>query len=233
MNKMSQFLRPSRWLGAVAALSLTLALVPGRAEAVVITPGASSGEPGLYQLMNSLYGAGNWTQWDSGGVSTFSTANRTFYQSYDVRYASDNAEVGFLKDNTTFFSTMSVTGSGSGAVATPASATITSDMLSTGGNGIASYGLKNTTTGQLYSSDWTKNADGLVHLIMFTITNMPNTFVMAWEDTLGGGDHDYNDMIVQLVQREGSVPVPEPATLSVIGMALIGMAAIRRRRPRH
>jgi hypothetical protein len=56
------------------------------------------------------------------------------------------------------------------------------------------------------------------------------TFV-GMEDLLAsqGGDFDYNDLIFGFYGIE--VPsVPEPMTLSLLGVGLVGLAAIRRRR---
>lgn len=45
---------------------------------------------------------------------------------------------------------------------------------------------------QTFSTDTSKNADGLQHLIAY---DYKNYLVLAWEDTFRGGDLDYNDVV--------------------------------------
>jgi hypothetical protein len=109
-------------------------------------------------------------------------------------------------------------------------------MLSSSFGGIYEKGLRDDTTGQLFSSNESKNADGRAHLIEFQILSMPNTYVMAWEDQIGG-DYDYNDLILEYTRVLNPRPVPEPMTLSLLASALILVGGSRRllqsKRPPH
>ncbi len=217
-------------IGATALAAFGWAAI-GPASATMVTPApvGGNGEPGLYTIMNNLYGAGNWTQFDDSLVQTATNnGTQTLGVTYTARYAADNSTFGIWKDGTTFNPLMTVTNAG----AQPSYVLITPSMLSTNPGGIYSPGLRDDTTGISYRSNDAKNPDGLPHLIEFQITNMTNTFVMAWEDELGGGDRDYNDLILQYVVDFNPKPppaqVPEPITVSLLGASLLLVGGARR-----
>lgn len=102
-----------------------------------------------------------------------------------------------------------------------------------------SFGFFLNTPNGMFYSDTSNNSDGFDHLVAFngnnidiiqTPGNMPglwtdNEYILAWEDTVGGGDQDYNDLVVMIE----SVSVPEPSTLLLLGSGMIGFALMRRR----
>ncbi len=217
-----------------AAISLSLmggAALFSPAGAVMITPGNAPGEPNLYTIMNNTYGAGNWTQIDSTAVGyQFGTnAGQTLQVDFSSRFAADTGTFGVFTNQTTWNPLISFVGS----TATPPSVLITPSMQSSSLGGTFTYGYRNDTTGDLYSSDQSKNADGIAHLIWFQINNMSDTWVMAWEDEFGGGDHDYQDAILQTYWHVVPTPVPEPATLGLFSLVCLGTALVTRRRNRR
>ncbi|MBN1932613.1 MAG: DUF4114 domain-containing protein [Desulfobacterales bacterium] len=97
--------------------------------------------------------------------------------------------------------------------------------------------------GDTFYSDTNRNSDGFDHMVAFQGNNIdiislppfspgtftPNEFIFAWEDSLGGDDQDFNDMIL-MVESVSPVPNPEPATLLLFGSGLIGVATIGRKK---
>ena len=88
-------------------------------------------------------------------------------------------------------------------------------------------------------SDTSLNSDGNDHFVAFEVPvelytelNNPDdgnhrVFMLAFED-LSMGDRDYNDLVV-FVNAVAPAPVPEPATMILLGVGLIGLGSLRRK----
>ena len=70
---------------------------------------------------------------------------------------------------------------------------------------------------------------GLDHALFFE-TN--KGYTIAFEDIVGGGDFDFEDLVVNFAPTDGSgfSAVPEPSTFFLLGIGLIGIAGIARKK---
>jgi len=215
-------------LFVIVLLSFGCFLWAGTATATTISLGPEVPLAESGGILDRLYGLSNLLRIDDDLDKIWFPASGTAMA--QAKYAGYSQNFGYIPQNSGIFdsddfvSLFTVTSNG------PLFGSPTASLSS--GNVNFLWAL-NPSGAPLWTSLPTQNSDNSDHMVTWLITgsvgksNTIGNYVIAWEDLYDGGDHDFNDLVVEA--SFNPAPVPEPTTLLLLGSGLVGIGAFRRK----
>ncbi len=217
----------------IVLLSLVAIASTAMAGFTPVNPQSKPFEPGIRGVMNRLYGEGNFARVDDATDNLWSYVDGMGSAQFEAKFSAvGKATFGYFEgeDSSQFNSLFSVRGFGYANPNKPITADLDPAETSTPFRFGVFFG--SGRVGNMYSSDAEQNFFDLDHMVTFQIKNGVNAgaYVLAWEDARFLGDHDYQDLVVQVngvfAGKTGPtvplVPAPAAMALGSLGLGFVG-----------